>query len=900
MAANSDWSPFLSYWGYYCKDTLKHLRRGDDQGLQYSEGLLNSLCYETDVGSIPRGIKLNSGVTAPRYGNTDNWNRQIQGCYWCVADDTSWNGICCSKECFFYLHDWCIERVELFTKRRFCRFPGCEMGAAKNDRYCDKNHKGKFDAAFPRAADFNSLLRTVIRAGPDWYSHSRTSQIAQFSRKAGSQNYTSKTHDEILYKTNSPLLIPNTKTTTALYGNKAIIRKPYAMDFPIELRNAMIFKTDIGVIPRHGIEEEHLSSPFSSSPNWLREIHGCIRCANKSVTTTGDANFCTYRCYLLFYEWCRRLVETLTGVRLCRNTGCDKLAAEGFVCCSREHTKALEEKYNQVKSGDFERLIALVPNWYRKCDFPKDIIESHKQIQSPPAPLKLPLAAPINPLSHSLALNTGISSQIESRGFLRTITDYENPYTLMSTKEHSTFLHSDPGSSQSDLSNEGTSSDESNDNTFYGQKSNISVSRPSRQIPTFSNKLITLAGAQVRNKIETPRQEVEATTSVLTDHMYTAPNTNTRIDLRLQRSQSLIEQNPHQSSGLVLPDIYPFSLATKLTDMLSQYTDVGVIPRHRAPHTPAPREHAAQSNWGARIVGCYWCELNNTSFHELTCSRRCWLLFHEWSVRKIETGCGTRMCALPGCENSRADGCVCCSLGHIRDLSELRGSASLSMEEEVEIILGPKWYSDLSPINFSRTGAFYEFSNYFPSLLILEDSIWPTVYHYLCARKLVGTPYSNHISRMECVGELEMWMKRRTCGKWVRADWSRVWEGATYRAVFAKFQQNSVLRGLLLRTGRRPLVCRDSSLGDVLVGLRERFKTQRFFPTGQLEALINPACKSINNPTIVSKTSLVHSPSQDRESLPTEKSDKNNSEFLNVIPKDKELVSASGYDPVSD
>ena len=372
-----------------------------------------------------------------------------------------------------------------------------------------------------------------------------------------------------------------------------------------------------------------------------------------------------------------------------------------------------------------------------------------------------------------------------------------------------------------------------------------------------------------------------------------------RGELQTGSLNTMLEQNPDQSSGLVLPDIHSFSLATKLTDMLYQYTDVGVIPRHRAPHTPAPREHAAQSNWGARIVGCYWCELNNTSFHELTCSRRCWLLFHEWSVRKIETGCGTRICALPGCENSRADGCVCCSLGHIRDLSELRGSASLSMEEEVEIILGPKWYSDLSPINFSRTGAFYEFSNYFPSLLILEDSIWPTVYHYLCARKLVGTPYSNHISRMECVGELEMWMKKRTCGKWVRADWSRVWEGATYRAVFAKFQQNSVLRGLLLRTGRRPLVCRDSSLGDVLVGLRERFRTQRFFPTGQLEALINPACKSINNPSIVPKTSLVHSPSQDRESLPTEKSDKNNSEYFNVNPKDKELVSASGYDPVS-
>ena len=774
-----DWGPFLTYWGTYCKDVFQNALMGESK-ISFSEGLLRTLYYETDVGSIPRGISMDSRGIVAKFSSTENWNKQIQGCYWCLDDNITLNGICCGKDCLFFLHEWCIERVVHFTGDRFCRFPGCD-NTSRNSIYCNQEHRARFDSAFPKWTDRKSTLKIAIRAGPSWYheNSSNTNNTPPQSKNL---------------KLNTNITVMN-ELKMEDKGNYPIISIP-------------VFTQCEGKIPLPKGYELQVNFTNENSDQQQQTVLNSN--ANQPMNSTDP--FC-----------------------------------DGFDL--KELSEPVANKINPFISV-----------------LSAESTQRENPIQSPTR------------VGH---MNEQVSNQFYETNTMQTSTESESLLLQPSYCETKFQMPSNY------------------DCPFNLPRTDNLDTEPSPQIPTFANKLISLADAQVRNKIKTPRQEVEAATSVLTDPMYTAPNTNTRIDLRLQRSQSLIEQNPHQSSGLVLPDIYPFSLATKLTDMLSQYTDVGVIPRHRAPHTPAPREHATQSNWGARIVGCYWCELNNTSFHELTCSCRCWLLFHEWSVRKIETGCGTRMCALPGCENSRADGGVCCSFEHIRDLSELRGSASLSMEEEVEIILGPKWYSDLSPIHFSRTGAFYEFSNYFPSLLILEDSIWPTVYHYLCARKLVGTPYSNHISRMECVGELEMWMKRRTCGKWVRADWSRVWEGATYRSVFAKFQQNSVLRGLLLRTGRRPLVCRDSSLGDVLVGLRERFKTQRFFPTGQLEALINPACKSINNPTIVSKTSLVHSPSQDRESLPTEKSDKNNSEYFNAIPKDKELVSASGYDPVS-
>ena len=880
MANTSEWDPFLSYWWSYCKKFTSMLRIGEGQEeLEYSEGLLSTLYYETDVGCIPRGIKLGSQRIRPKFGDTENWNKQIEGCYWCVDDETSWRGICCSIECFFYLHDWCIERIEHFTKRRFCRLPGCNENIHREYLYCNGNHRTQFELSFPQWANHKSFVKKVISVGPTWYS--RTIPIALLNSEAGKSNI-SKTRSQTQHKTNSPL--PKSD--------------PFSMDFPNTLLNKMIFKTDIGPIPRQDIEEQHLASPYSSSPNWLREITGCVRCGNKSITLSGDANFCAFRCYVLFYEWARRLVQSLTGVKLCRDPGCDKLAGEGVGCCSREHANALEVIYSQVKFGDFEKLTVLCPYWYKKCDFPNDIAaklfaKSPKQIRSPPASLHIPGTVPVNLLSHSLPIVPRLSTEriqliaarYEGNTNDNLIIEESRSLPKPDISQNVNLIPANTPRPKNELNaNDATYSslydpfNSSNldiipDEAKYQlpadyicpfdipQTDNMDTELgiPSSRFPTLPTKLITPIDAEASEGIHTQL--------ATTDKVARSNTINTRSNLRLQKSQSLIERNPQQN--ITLPDIYPFSLSTQLINTLSQHTDVGVIPRHRATRPPAPRELSPLTNWGAEIAGCYWCQLSNTSFHELTCGRRCWLLFHEWCVRKTESSSGARLCALPGCENSRASGCACCSLEHIGDLTELRGRAALSTEDEVELILGPSWYSDLSPIHFSRTGAFYEFSNNFPSLLLLEGSIWPTVYHYLCARKLVGTPYSNHILRMECVKELEMWMKRRTCAKWARTDWSGVWEGDTYRAVLAKFQQNSVLRGLLLRTGRRPLVCRDSSLGDVLVGLRERFKTQRFFPAAQPEASIDSVCRYINNPGIVSKPSLT--PSQDRvtESLPT-------------------------------
>ena len=782
----TDWGPFMSYWGTYCKDVFQNAVMGSDTRIIFSEGLLRTLYYETDVGCIPRGIKLDSKGTAPKFTHKKNWNKQIQGCYWCQDDNNTFQGICCTRDCFYFLHEWCIERAMHFTRNRFCRLPGCDIVTYNDNIYCDEGHLAKFDCTFPKWTESKSAsLKSALRAGPIWYQQDQDS-----SKKTPSE---SNTH-------------PQSNHTYNLRNKSTSNSTQFKCRLPLEFRSILIHQTDIGVVPRTCPSQEDLTSKYSQCPNWSAVIKGCYYCRRPEMKDSMTGHFCRLRCYLLFYEWCRSKVESMVRIRFCRYPECTRKAAKGFQCCTRDHTVNISDLYKDNKIINIEQIISFAPKWYIKSDTPHELVPH--LCDKKPLPLSTYLGTEESVRSQTLPLPYNDES-------LHLPVDYEYPFDISQTN-----------TLQKNLENE------------------LQLSCKSSHVGS-----------------------VTATTDTMHD------STNTGYSLRIQKSQSLTESTPQYRSRKIHPDIYPFSLSNQLTHLLSQYTDVDVIPRHsRAPHAPVPSEYASHTNWGAEITGCYWCQLSNSSFHELTCSRRCWLLFHEWCVRKIETSCGARLCALPGCENSRPSGCMCCSLEHIKDITELRGSAYLTIEDEVELTLGPNWYSDLSPIHFSRTGAFYEFSIYFPSLVILEGSIWPSVYHYLCAQKLVGTPYSNHISRMECVKELEIWMKRRTCAKWVRADWCDVCERDTYRAAFAKFQQNSVLRGLLLRTGRRPLVCRDSSLGDVLVGLREIFRTQRFIPKVQLGASITSACNSINDTLIASKTPVTPAQERVKESLPIETS----------------------------
>ena len=694
-----------------------------------------------------------------------------------------------------------------FTKIRFCRFPGCELGAISDSWYCSKVHEGKFDAAFPKGSDCDSLLKTVIRAGPTWYCLNET--ISNRSPQRSNDRMKDYNHT---------------------WGKSTPITQK--MDFPTELQDALIFKTDIGVIPRSPPKEHHLTSPYSSSANWLRDIKGCYLCGNKSIT--ANYNFCTYRCYLIFYEWCIRRIQTFSGMKMCRDTGCNRIAAEGFDCCNKEHTKAIDEKYSGVRKVDLDRFCTLMgPNFYKKCDVPDIIpkIDTEGKDTQPSNDIDR-LSRIIPSWSKEFYSSNEQVSSIKPKGEIKSEVvsqKHTSPYTskhILTSQSKNSLVSSTPISDVTHLFDSSIEETESNP---------ILPLEVRKEVPECNYDNSNPFKMGVLNQ-----QEV-----------------TTEISSGSQR-------NPFSNNLQKFNELLPFTLSRKLTDLLAQRTDVGIIPRSEYQSAVSSPKYSNNSNWTADIPTCYWCELSNTSFHALTCSRKCWLLFHEWCVRKVGSGCGFRLCVLPGCENSRFTGCSCCSLEHIQRISELRGSLSLSIEEEVELTLGPKWYTDLSPIYFSRTGGFYEFSNYFPSLLLLNGLAWPTVYHYLCAQKLIGTPYGNQISGMECINELERWMKRRTLGKWMRPDWDRICEGATYKAVFTKFEQNKVLKGMLLKTGRRPLVCGDGTLGDMLVSLREWFRTYRYpnQPSTNLPLTPNVA---IAIPEIVSKTSP---PVTDTESQP--------------------------------
>ena len=182
--------------------------RRNEKKIEFSEGLLQTLCYETDVGPIPREIDLDVSMNKPKHMYSTNWNFSIQGCYWCSDDiQKEWFGICCSKECLFYFHDWCIERVKVLTQRKFCRFPGCGK-VSTNNYYCDTSHKDEFGKAFPKWVDQESLYKKVLRNGPSWYNSKIDQPTTNYYEDESHLNKQQSSNKPLLTQTLNPTREP--------------------------------------------------------------------------------------------------------------------------------------------------------------------------------------------------------------------------------------------------------------------------------------------------------------------------------------------------------------------------------------------------------------------------------------------------------------------------------------------------------------------------------------------------------------------------------------------------------------------------------------------------------------------------------------------------------------------
>ena len=330
------------------KDHWKKITGKSEFCLDFSDKLLNILCSQTDVGPIPRGIEIDPPLD---YVNNSNWKKDIVGCYWCGKKARDIQAICCSRLCIYLLYEWCIEIVEIQTGQRLCKLPSCN-GYVKTDSCfvcCSAAHKNEYNKLFQEY----SKSKTKKIQNPKWYDRDLNPMLQKPQRTLRSS--TSK--NTILPK---PAPLPN-------------------MDLSPEIKEQLIYDTDVGPIPRAYKSEEHLRSRFSSSPNWHREIQGCYQCL-KTVKDTREF-LCSKNCYIIFTEWCRRKILEYSNIEYCKYPGCGRKSIDKLFC-GKDHKREIKKKYPYLNTPVCLSKVEEGPNWYvtenslpsKSCK----IVSSHK------------------------------------------------------------------------------------------------------------------------------------------------------------------------------------------------------------------------------------------------------------------------------------------------------------------------------------------------------------------------------------------------------------------------------------------------------------------------------------------------------------------------------------------
>ena len=122
------------------------------------------------------------------------------------------------------------------------------------------------------------------------------------------------------------------------------------------------------------------------------------------------------------------------------------------------------------------------------------------------------------------------------------------------------------------------------------------------------------------------------------------------------------------------------------------------------------------------------------------------------------------------------------------------------------------------PVHFySQRRKWGEFSNFYPAVITLAGTTWPTTEHYFQAQKFVGTDPAWAAAIRVAAGPMKAANMGRSRDHPLRADWEAVKDGVMLEACRAKFTQHNALAATLLRTGDRVLVERtrnDSYWGD--------------------------------------------------------------------------------------
>ena len=107
---------------------------------------------------------------------------------------------------------------------------------------------------------------------------------------------------------------------------------------------------------------------------------------------------------------------------------------------------------------------------------------------------------------------------------------------------------------------------------------------------------------------------------------------------------------------------------------------------------------------------------------------------------------------------------------------------------------------------YNRDEPYYEFTNFYPAPVIIDDQRWPSTEHYFQAQKFVGTPYLDVIRGFSSAREAFQLSRNPTVSQWRRSDWDAVKGDIMLKALRCKFTQRKDLRKLLWETGDRDII----------------------------------------------------------------------------------------------
>lgn len=104
---------------------------------------------------------------------------------------------------------------------------------------------------------------------------------------------------------------------------------------------------------------------------------------------------------------------------------------------------------------------------------------------------------------------------------------------------------------------------------------------------------------------------------------------------------------------------------------------------------------------------------------------------------------------------------------------------------------------------YTKSGPYFELSNFAPYGLAVDGRYWPTVEHFFQAQKFLDADYQERIRKAVSPRDARSLGQSRSVP--IRADWDDVREEVMLRALRLKFSHQGV-RQVLLQTCDRPLV----------------------------------------------------------------------------------------------